>query len=633
MSLFLNKMKIRLKQGHKEDVITVNKMNYDFLKRITSHSFFSWHELYYIHANKYCTCLQIHGFPKESQKNFLGSLTDDKEIYVTIDCEHMTKFDFDTTFNRIVKRNDEDSNDTKNLRTSKKKIEEIREINAFDSYLTHTNEEVKTITVRVYIECMTLEELQKKLNNVIDILISKKMKGYIQTNDIENDVRALTDVSNPIKKMVSSSTVADILLKSEISHVEKYGSLIGYTANGVYCPDLFSFKNSSYDYIAIGGKGAGKSALVKVLEEGYLCFGNHILHIFDIHGEYKEFAKMNGISIVSMNDKNTVNLCQIFYTLNMDGLITEIDITSKIAVLTETFKSSAEEKRKNVIDHFEKELKDFYIQNVLNKNIYELSNDDWFTLGDVVKFIQDKYHRREYEDIEMKDIYCLTLSLGNMLSKYGFIYSQKTNMDFDLTQSILYDISFIESVKDSKVKNAYVSLLMDYESMAVRINLERNEAEMKKNGVYASELKRPYYTFRLLIDETLEYASDRGFMLKTIHLINYARKAYAGCGFIIHTIDDTRRKIHDGINDDESYLGQLFSSCTNKFVGKTDGASLNDLPLIVKSMNEHDVKIVSSFKKGIHGERQFLIVDDHNRKFYITTIVNKFQQKYFGGGA
>ncbi len=633
MVLFLDKVKLKLIEKQKENGIVVNKMNYDLLTRITSHSPFSWHELYYVHANKYCTCLQIFKFPEESQKNFLGKLLDDDEIYITIDCDHMSKFEFDTVYNRIIRRNDEDSNDTKNIRTSKRKIKEIREINSFDSYLTQTNEEVKTITVRIFISCTSLKRLQKKLNDVIDILISKKMYGYIQTNDVDSDVKSLTNISNPVKKMMASSSISDILLKGQISYVDNHGSLIGYTSSGVYCPDLYSFKNSSYDYILMGGKGAGKSALAKALEEGYHCLDNHILHIFDIHGEYQKYARKNEINIVSIDDRNTVNVCQIFYTLKKDGTITETDITSKIAVLTETFKSSANENRKNVIDQFEKELKVFYVKRVLGKNIHDLSNDDWFVLGDVKKEIQVKYDEKKYDDIEMKDIYNLCLSLGNMLSKYGFIYSQKTNMDFNLTKSLLYDISFFEKVQDKKIKNAYVSLLMDYESTAFRMNLERNEAEMKKNKVYASQLKRPYYTLRLLIDETLEYANDRGFMLKTINLINYGRKAYAGCGFIIHTIDDTRRKIYDGLNDDESYLAQLFSSCTNKFVGKTDGASLNDLPLIVKSMNERDVKIVSTFRKGTYGERQFLVVDDHNRKFYITSIVNKFQQEYFGGGA
>ena len=52
-----------------------------------------------------------------------------------------------------------------------------------------------------------------------------------------------------------------------------------------------------------------------------------------IHGEYNEYAQKQQIPIVSIDDRNTVNVCQMFYTLNDDGMITNTDITSKIAVI------------------------------------------------------------------------------------------------------------------------------------------------------------------------------------------------------------------------------------------------------------------------------------------------------------
>lgn len=627
-----NKLKVKLKEYKTDNAIVVNKLNYDILQKITSHSNYAWHELYYIHANRYYTCLQLFDYPEESDIDFLGTFIDDKDIFVTIDTEHMSKVEFATTFERLIKHNDDAVEDSKSIKTTKKKLEEIREINRFDQYLTNSNEEVKLMTVRIYLSALTLEKLQNKVDDVITKLISKKMKGYIQTNDLESDVRSLTDISNPVKKMVASSTLAHILLKSEISKVDEHGSLIGYTANGLYCPDIYSFRNNSYNYVLVGGMGAGKSAFLKAFEEGYYCFGDHTLHMFDIHGEYAEYGRKLKIPIVSIDDRNTVNVCQMFYTLSDDGKITDTDITSKIAVLVETFKSSANETRKNVLDHFENEFKEYYDKNVLGKNIHDLTNDDWFVMNDVKKRIDEKWDKHLYDDEAKQDIYDLRLSFGTMLKKYGFIYSQKTNMNFDLTKSLIFDISFFDKVQDDKIKSAYVSLLADYVSMAVRLNLERNNAKMKEMGVYPYQLKRPYYTYRLVIDETLDYAQDTGFLLKMINLLKYMRKAYAGAGFVIHTIDETRKKVSAGAND-ESYLGQIFSLCTNKFVGSADGASLNDLPSIVKGMNETDAKVISTFKKGEHGERRFLIIDDQREKYYITSIVNNFQKQYFGGGA
>ena len=628
----LNKMKIKMKKARDENVLVVNKLNYDLLKRITSHSYYSFHELYYVHSNKYWTCLQIFDLPEESKSNFFGFLMDIPDVFVTVDVDHMTKVEFVNSFEKIIRKNNDEAESTKKYRTAKNKIEEIRSIRAFDHYLDETNQEVKQMTVRVYISAISLEELQKKIDDVITLLISKKMRGYIQTNDLESDVVALTDVSNTVKRMVASETIADIVFRSEISRVDNHGSLIGYTASGVYCPDLFSFRNYSYNYILMGGMGAGKSALLKALEEGYYCMGNHVMHLFDIHGEYKEYARKLGIPVVSIDDSNTVNLCQMFYTFDENGIITQMDITNRIAVIVETFKTAAMENRKNVLDHFENELNDFYNVHVLDKNIHELSNGDWFTLGDILTEIENKTKNGFYSEEARNDIYELRLSFGNMLNKYGYIYDRKTNMDFDLTKSLVFDISYFDKAQDKKIKSAYVSMLADYVGMAVRLHLERNNALMKEMGVKPHELKRPPVTYRLVVDETLDYAEDTGFLLKMINLLKYMRKAYAGAAFVVHTYDETKRKVQAGA-DEESYLGQIFSLCTNKFVGMTDGATLNELPLIVKSMNDRDVQIVSTFKKGVHGERRFLIIDDQKQKYYITSIVNSFQKEYFGGGA
>ena len=628
----MNKIKMKLKEVKEKNAIVVNKLNYDVLNKIVSHSPYSWHELYYVNANNYNTCLQVFDYPKFSTNDFLKKILNDSNVYVTLDIDHMGTFEYTNHFDKTIKKNYESANDSKSLFATKKKLEQNEEMKAFDNYIQNSKEEVKTVTLRIYISESTLEKLQAKVDEVIVMLANKKMKGYIQTNDLETDVLALTDFSNPVKKMVASSTIADMLLRSEVSAVDLNGSLIGYTASGVYCPDLFNFRNNSYNYVLMGGMGAGKSAFLKALEEGYYCMGNHVLHLFDVHGEYRDYARMLKIPTVAIDNRNTINACQIFYTVDDSGIITETDITSRIGVLTETFKTSANESRKNVIDWFEKEVKAIYNEKMLNKNIHELKNEDWFTLEDIQKRIEEKWNNKEYEDVATQDIYNLRLSLGNMMDKYGFIYNQKTNMEFDLTKSLVFDISYFKNLEDKKIKNAYVSLLMDYIGMAVRINLERNQEIMKEKGVHIYDMTRPFITYRLIVDETLDYAEDSSFMLKTINLLKYMRKAYAGAGFVVHTYDETRKKVSAGANE-ESYLSQLFSLCTNKFVGKTDGESLNDLPNVVKQMNNYDVSIMSKFEKGAHGERPFLIIDDQNRKFYITSIVNKFQQEYFGGGA
>ena len=92
-----------------------------------------------------------------------------------------------------------------------------------------------------------------------------------------------------------------MLMRSEINKIDEDVALIGYTRNGLYAPDFYSFENYSYNKIFIGGMGSGKSALLKSIGESTILGGSHIAHIFDIHEEYDDYAKQLDISVFDFN--------------------------------------------------------------------------------------------------------------------------------------------------------------------------------------------------------------------------------------------------------------------------------------------------------------------------------------------
>ena len=94
-------------------------------------------------------------------------------------------------------------------------------INEFDDEIAFNNDSVKTITVRIYIYDDTLEKLQERLNKIINQLARISLRGFIQTNNLIQDVRALTRFDDSVQKMVSSSTVADMLMRSEINKIDE----------------------------------------------------------------------------------------------------------------------------------------------------------------------------------------------------------------------------------------------------------------------------------------------------------------------------------------------------------------------------------------------------------------------------
>ncbi|MEG0978037.1 MAG: DUF87 domain-containing protein [Erysipelotrichaceae bacterium] len=625
----MNKNKLKFKNGLKKKIIKIDENNIEYIKSICSKSNIDFHELYYINANRYITCLELFDFMENSYRRFLNSIISYENVLVTCDIANMEKEEYEGTLEKIINKHEDKKDTTKKIVTFKRAVKDVNEILSFDNHIESTQEAVKFLTVRVYVYDKSYEALQDRLDDVINKLSSIKLKGYIQTNDLVGDVRALTKFDHNVKKMVSTSTIADFLMRSEVNKIDEKVGLIGFTVNGLYAPNIFCFENYSYNKIFLGGMGSGKSALLKLMNETMYLRKNHICHIFDIHNEYKDYAERLGIPIISINSSKYINLMQIFFVDNVDnsGTIGEHDIQNKISSVVATFRSMNEVERAQTIAQLQILLGSLY-EKYLGKNIHELSNGDWFLLEDVLDLLKENLKNGNYRDVEQEDIYNIELGLKVMIENYGYLFNRLTNLEFDLTKSIVFDISFLQNDDNATVQSSYVSLLLDYVSHGIYLNKKRNEESWKKQGIKPYEANEPLYTHELIIDETMKYAKDRAFLEKVLTLVKFQRKAYSGLSLVIHATDDTEKDL----KNHGDLLGQLFELCTNKFIGKTNGKSLNTLPNLVKQINENDVIIISTFEKGDNDERSFFVCDDGGRKIIMTSIVSNFQRAYFGGG-
>ena len=257
----------------------------------------------------------------------------------------------------------------------------------------------------------------------------------------------------------------------------------------------------------------------------------------------------------------------------------------------------------------------------------DISNVEWFLLEDVLNKLTENKKLGFYETIALEDIYNLELSLKDMVVSYGYIFNRITNIDFDLTKSLVYNISSFKGL-DKKVKSSYVSLLLDYEMSAVYLNQKRNYELMKEKGLELGYLKRPLITHEIIIDETMQYTDDKGFLNKVLELMKYQRKCFSGSTFVIHATDD----INKNLENNGDLLSQLFELTTNKFIGYTTGKSLTTLPVLIPQLNKNDCKLISTFSKGKNNERTFFVFDDKKRKIIMTSIINSFQKTYYKGG-
>lgn len=621
-----------MKKRKPKNVIRITPENYGFIKAICSKSGYSFHELYYINANRYFTCIQVFDFMDNSRIGCLNSLIGLSNTLVTLDIQHLDRADYDELMEKNIKSASNEQEESRKFMKFFRAKEQMNDLMIFNSHVDNTKDTIKLLTLRIYLFDKTKELLQDRYDVMMNKLYRMKLtENYIQTNNLEADVKALTQFDNPIKKMVCGETVADFMSHSGVNIVDEHSALLGVTTNGLYAPNFFSLKNSSFSTLIIGSMGSGKSACIKKIEKNRLLKGNHISYIFDIHGEYTDFVNQMEIPTVGISEKESINLFQMFYVEEADGLIQRVDITNKIAEVTATF---CEFNNLNVHDdntlimQFEKLVRGFY-EPYLNRNIEEMTNADWFILSDVLKEFQKQTSaKRRYKAIEENDLYVLELCLDKMIHEYGYLFNRKTTIEFDLNKSVRFDVSFLRNNPNKSLKSAYINLLLNYVSYGAYLNMKTNNRLMREWNVKVYELKEPLQTLNILVDETMEYA-DYAFLKKVNALHKFLRKAYASFAFVIHGTADTVK----ALSAHGDMYSQLFSLCTTKIIGSVDGESAAKLTELIPEFNAYDSKLVTDFRKGENGERSFLVVDDQKRKTMITTLITKYERSFFGGGA
>lgn len=613
-------------------MIKITPENYGFIKAICSKSGYSFHELYYVNANRYFTCIQVFDFMDNSVPGCFNHIIGLSNTLVTMDVSHLDRTEYDDIMEKNIKSVGNEQEESKKVMKFFRAKEKMNNLMIFNNYVDSTKDTIKLLTLRIYLFDKTKEALQNRFDVMNNKLYRMKLtENYVQTNNLEADVKALTKFDNPIKKMVCGETIADFMAHSGVNIVDKNCALLGITANGLYAPNYFSLKNSSFSTLIIGSMGSGKSACIKKIEKNRILKGNHISYIFDIHGEYADFAEQMEIPSVGISEKESINFFQMFYVEDGDGMIRRVDITNKIDEVTATFSEFNDLNRHDnatLIMQFEKLVRSFY-EEYLDKNIEELTSKDWFTLSDLMKeFARQTNRKKRYKSVEENDLYVLELCLDKMIHEYGYLFDRRTTIDFDLNKSIRFDVSFLRNNPNKSLKSAYINLLLNYVSFGAYLNMKMNHRLMKECDIKIYELTEPLQTLNILIDETMEYA-DYAFLEKVNGIHKFLRKAFASFTFVIHGTADFVK----ALSDRGDLYGQLFSLCSNKIIGKIDGDSAGKLVGLIPEFCERDSHIVTGFKKGANGERSFLVVDDQKRKTRITTIISKFERGFFGGGA
>lgn len=625
---------VELKSKIDERNILIDRENVRDLEKIMSRSGVSFHETYYVSANQYWTCYEIHEFSTNHTKPFMfDKLNAFPDSILSIDYSHVLKNDYNASADKIINKSDDSVNDSKKFSNFLDNSEVMKQNIEFYKHIRSTGQSVKNISVRVYLYADTLDRLEKQKVKLLDLFKDMEVKGYIQINDLISYYKGITNFSNTVKTMVASENLTDMIMFKELNKINPLASPIGITVKGVYCPDFFNFENSSYSIAVMGATGSGKSAITKLILED-MILKDDIVQILDIHHEYDLIAKRYGLANPQINENTNINLCQIYSLSDLKkGVIRDVDIMTKISLITTTIAELNEINMKQ----------EFTMMNLFHDLVYdqlakfkglalnEIKNDEWCVLSDIYDYLLEKKEKKEFENEALQDVYKLEGILKKTIKGFGFLYNNKTNIDVDLNQSIVFDISFLKSEQSTSIKGSYLTLMADFLSKAMNLNEQYNQLQEQEQNISLSkhERSRPFRCLMQIFDEFGQYLDNRPF-LKQIELsVMLGRKSYAGIMIIMHTTENILKSAEQ--NGD--LITSIFNLCVNKILGNVDGTAVEKLPTLVNCVNTRDCVQLSQLTKGKHGEREFLIVDSNNVKYWVTSIVTNSQKTYFKGGA
>ena len=562
-----------LKGNIRKKGVLLNQSDVDYLKKIVSRSGIKYYDLYYINASKYFTCFQLFDYPQYDRRNLLSPFLDMENVLVTIDCAHITKNEYDSMVNKNIKNNDDDGDIVKKFKDQKQLMKKSAVLNAFDDHIEKEGDAVKSITTRIYVYGMTLEDLQKRVNLILDKMESKGMYSAIQTNNLSVDYKALTSFSNPVQKMVASETMARMMMINNATKICPSASILGYTSAGVYANDFNSFMYESYNIVSIGSTGCGKSAFMKNLGE-QVRLTHDIQYLLDIDQEYVEYCKELNIPRVSLNENNYMNMLQIYYVANNDMIIRNEDVMTKIDSMKNRFATYHDrEGNSPIVIQYALLLEQIYSKYV-GKKITDFKNTDWPVHEDVRDLLLEKIKKGDYPEEARTDIYELELALSDMIKVNGALFNKYTNVDINLNHDVCFDLSFLRNTDGVKLKASYLTQILEFLGQGLFINRLYNERLAEENGVvFGRDVPRPYRALRVKIDEFLQYSLDRYFLFKVDSFIKLMRKCYSGLEIIVHTTNDLDKS--NKVNGD--LLQGIFDLCTNKIIGKIEGDSKKNI--------------------------------------------------------
>ena len=597
----------------------------------------------------YEACIRIYDFPSWVNEFWLDNLLDIKDVIATIDIETEDRLKALNDINKSISENQTRMYDLKSNIDIIEASNNVATLQNLVMDMTVSDEIIKLVTIRYYLNARTEQELEEKIRYVLNEIERRGYRGKVLLNEQEYEWKSLFLSSTEQKYLrnkrkghpIPSATLGVGYPLNFVELNDPYGMFMGTTStNGVrgnIILDLFAKTKTrkSYNSLVVGTMGAGKSTLLKKLVHNHTIIGNTV-RILDVAGEFRTLVlKLSG-KIVSLDGSSgMINPLHIYATIideNTNKVLIDQSYMQHISKLNMMYKLLSPNAQDDELREFEKLIVNFYKHfGIDRERATEYKAEEYPTLSEFYKYIKDNYFeddenvKKNLSRFRQKRIEDIASTIENLIVTYGKIFDGHSSL-MDLTKEnlISFEVRTLSSM-DKKIFNAQMFnvLTMLWNNALIQGLKEKRAYDEREKKIFEAT------KYVLFIDEAHKFINGNNIM--GIEFLEgferEARKYFAGVVYATQSIRDVVPDIKDDKVTEK--IKTLFELTQYKFIMQQDNNAKEVLDKIfLGQLTQSEIDAVPLLGTG---ETIFSITGDKNLRFNVE--ISDREEYLFKGGA
>ncbi|HDW3056838.1 TPA: type IV secretion system protein VirB4 [Bacillus cereus] len=632
------------KKEKQEELKKKKGYNPFLVARVQPQGGISFKESYFQTGDGLGTCIHVYDYPTEVNDFWLEQIMNMPNVITTLDVMSDNRNEVVESINKSM------SEQSVRHDTAKDNIDRIDAKNEFlelEALYTDLKqgEVMKRIHIRIYVSARTIDELEKQVKEILEILESYNFRGAVFLNEQEYEWDALVTSFDTQKNYVNRRKGKEIPAVSlaggcpfHYSYLhDPYGTYYGTTkTKGNVIFDIFHKDNQrkSYNGVIIGKSGAGKSTLLKKKSVDYASKG-HFVRIFDVVEEFTDTVKELGGKTISLDgSQGQINPLQVYKTAELE----EVSFTQHLSKLTIFYRFIAPEAKDDEIKEYENLLRKLYIRMGLwndekgaKNEITTRKSKEYPIFSDFLMFVrkelyQDVEARKHHDNLGDSRIHRLELielNLTNLVEAYAEVFDGHTTIeDFKKEQVVSFSLRNISSFK-AEVFQAQIFNVWDE---MISNGAPQLKAFNKKQLAFEDVIR-----YFIIIDEAHHIINTKK---ESAHALQFLtklsredRKYFAGLLYASHTIRDF---VPEGSSQEMiDEIKKLFELTQYKFIMQQDNNSLDMLrKVFAGQLSESEIAAIPHLPTG-----DVILSIGAVKNIHFHVEVTDEELMLFGGGA